>query len=238
MRIDDFRFYGLLLISGITLLVIGIALPIATAYQHYYPLLGIPEYSDWIFPCLNQGIVLGVLGAILIVVSQILYREYHIRPTEKEVTPTARTRKSSIAIALGVIGFLLVLPVTWFYLRFENTSSTVYYGPMVSKAPAFNWFVAYAFQLFIIGIMGFILFGSAILLMYKFEVNAKPSLWRLAEKIMFITSFFLMLFSWFTSFSPAALMENLRSFAWELSIVATITGIVGFLSYGERTKRK
>lgn len=74
MRVDDYRFYGqLCLIFGIVLLVLGIIIPVLTMTSYYYPWLGITTYEA---PYLKHGIVLVAIGVILIVVSQMLYREY------------------------------------------------------------------------------------------------------------------------------------------------------------------
>jgi hypothetical protein len=84
LRIDDYRFYGHLCLSfGVILLLIGIALPIFTM-KTWWSYFG-TQYS---LPYLGHGIALAVVGIILIVVSQILYREYNFKVAEaKKTTP-------------------------------------------------------------------------------------------------------------------------------------------------------
>ncbi|MGA2309828.1 MAG: hypothetical protein ABSG57_09820 [Candidatus Bathyarchaeia archaeon] len=68
MRVDDYRYYGQICLGfGIILLVVGVVLPIFI----------ITWFTDY-------GIVMAVVGAILIVVSQILYREYRLRSTQQQ----------------------------------------------------------------------------------------------------------------------------------------------------------
>ncbi|MGD0028750.1 MAG: hypothetical protein ABSC91_07405 [Candidatus Bathyarchaeia archaeon] len=70
MRVDDYRYYGQICLGfGIILLVVGVVLPIFI----------ISWFTDY-------GIAMAVVGAILIIVSQILYREYRLRSTQQQKT--------------------------------------------------------------------------------------------------------------------------------------------------------
>lgn len=83
MRVDDYRFYGKLCQGfGIFLFAIGIVLPIMTGYRYYDAHL--MRYGDYMMPYLKHGIALIVIGVILIVISQIMYREYRFRIEEIE----------------------------------------------------------------------------------------------------------------------------------------------------------
>lgn len=100
LRVDDFRFYGrVCLIFGIILLAIGIVLPIATIDRYYLNLnntyVHVPINA--IIPYLNEGIALGLVGVVMIIVSQILYREWRLRiaETEAKVTSTPSSQKPS-----------------------------------------------------------------------------------------------------------------------------------------------
>jgi hypothetical protein len=84
LRVDDYRFYGeLCLAFGILLIVIGIILPLATI--RYYTLFG--SLISVESPYLGYGIVMVIIGIILIVLSQILHREYKVRANESSVKP-------------------------------------------------------------------------------------------------------------------------------------------------------
>jgi hypothetical protein len=69
------------------LLIIGVALPILTIKRYVYLFTGNTAYYE--APYLGTGIALVVIGIILIVVSQILYREYRIRIEENKAKMTA-----------------------------------------------------------------------------------------------------------------------------------------------------
>jgi ABC-type Fe3+ transport system permease subunit len=89
LRVDDYRFYEqLCVVFGIVLLIIGIALPIFTTTVYRGWLTGNLHFDS---PYLGHGIALVVIGVILIVISQILRREYKFRITGKEAKPTPPT---------------------------------------------------------------------------------------------------------------------------------------------------
>jgi len=84
MRLEDYRFYAKLCLGfGIFFIIIGIVLPIVTAYQVRY-LWGIFP-PEWRFPYLAHGIVLFSIGIALILANVILSREYRIRKQKAEV---------------------------------------------------------------------------------------------------------------------------------------------------------
>lgn len=86
MRIDDYRYYGYLCrIFGISLVVIGILLPLLTA-TYYTMWLGYTYYDH---PHVRQGITLAAFGIVLIVLSSILFREYNFRKAETQARPLA-----------------------------------------------------------------------------------------------------------------------------------------------------
>lgn len=83
MRLEDFRYYSRILRwVGIVFIIIGIVLPIITAYEQSYPFDLFPP--EWRFPYLMHGIILFSGGVGLILVSVILSREYRIRKSEQD----------------------------------------------------------------------------------------------------------------------------------------------------------
>jgi len=87
LRVDDYPFYGRLCrIFGIVLLVIGIAVPIFTTTVYRGWLTGRIYFDS---PYLGSGIALVVVGVILIVCGQILFREYSFKKTETRTIPVS-----------------------------------------------------------------------------------------------------------------------------------------------------
>jgi uncharacterized membrane protein len=75
MRVDDYRYYGLiLLVFGSILIVVGIFLPVSTTTV--YRLLWWERVDS---PFLPYGIALVILGIVLVVLSHIFLREYRFR---------------------------------------------------------------------------------------------------------------------------------------------------------------
>lgn len=82
VRTEDYHYYsGLCRKLSIVFIVVGVLLPILTAYEVRYVLNLFPP--EWKFPYLGLGIGLVITGIALLIFSSILSREYEIKTEEK-----------------------------------------------------------------------------------------------------------------------------------------------------------
>lgn len=132
------------------------------------------------------------------------------------------SKRSNIALTLGILGFILILTTTWVSLIFK----TAYFYESIIR------------HLFIGGVVGCILFCLSTLVLYKMETATKPSVWRLGEKITVISGFFLIFMSWFFSGFRGTLEKALHPLAMGLSFIGVILTVAGFISYSERVRKR
>ena len=127
--------------------------------------------------------------------------------------------RKSFFQTLSIISFVIVLITTWWSLVAINS----------------NFWFNNASSLSIMGIVGLVLFGLSLPIMYKSDHSTKRPLWRLLEKIGLVLGFIFMLLAWFFSGFVGTLEPFTIPMSWSSSIVGIVLTIIGSVSFTART---
>jgi O-antigen/teichoic acid export membrane protein len=137
------------------------------------------------------------------------------------------SRKPQDLVLSAMLGFLIVSSITLY------SSVIILAGPF--QEPVVT-------PMFVLGIVGFALFGVPLLVVYRdettrMETRIDSSIWRLAEETTLLSGFFLLLVVWvFLGFRGNPGFELLHPYSILLAIVGSLLSFAGFLSWTERRR--